>query len=118
MSRPLSFVKQQFKIQASFFSRLADDRQFVGFFTILTLYALFVPDFDQWLGDKTSTEVVTVFTNLVVFLFLFEIVAQSLGKTMYLCRAYFWLDLVALRCSPIMCGDLGKTDPPRKCFRI
>lgn len=90
------FTRELMQDRGSVWTRMVDDRQFVAFFTLLTIYALFVPDLDQWLGNKSSTEVVRILTNIVVFFFIIEIVVHTMGRHHYLCRAYFWLDLVAM----------------------
>jgi len=71
-------------------------RWFTGFFTSLTLYALFVPDLDMYFGNKDSKLGLSIMTSFVVLLFLAEIVLNCFGKPLYICRPYFWLDVIAL----------------------
>ena len=47
-------------------------------------------------GSKESKFIFSIITTAVVFLFLIELVCQSIGKNKYFGRARFWLDVVAL----------------------
>lgn len=90
-------VKRELKQRhTTFWSRLVEQRWFMSFFMCLTFYALFVPDLEKWLGNKVSYVVVSIVTNAVVVLFILEISVQCLGKPKYICRPYFWLDVVAM----------------------
>ncbi|CAJ1345718.1 unnamed protein product [Effrenium voratum] len=76
--------------------RLADSQIFVGFFMILTVFALFAPDLDLLFGTVESQYTLSLIMTVACFLFLFEILVQSFGKDGYIFRAYFWLDVIAL----------------------
>lgn len=75
---------------------IIDNRWWQIVFMLLTLYALFCIDFDLIFGDKESKFIISIVTTAVFGMFLIELVVQSLIKPNYVCRAYFWLDLVAL----------------------
>jgi len=76
-------------------SHLLEQRWCTGLFMLLTFYALFVPDLDLYFGNKDSRIVIGMLTLVICMVFLLEIVLRSLGGS-YICRAYFWLDLISL----------------------
>ncbi|CAK8989454.1 Adenylate cyclase 1 [Durusdinium trenchii] len=63
---------------------------------ILTIFALFAPDLDLLLGTVQSQHSLSLVMTFACFLFVVEIIVQSIGKEGYLFRAYFWLDVIAL----------------------
>jgi len=67
----------------------------IGFMT-LTFYALFAVDIDMVWGSEASNFALSIVTTVVFVFFLVELIVQSIGKSGYLLRAYFWLDLIAL----------------------
>jgi len=77
-------------------SRIVNQPYFVIFFMACTFYALVVPDLDRLLGSRESKFTISIITSAVCLLFVAEILLQSLGKKKYACRAYFWLDVIAL----------------------
>ncbi|CAK8988896.1 unnamed protein product [Durusdinium trenchii] len=79
-----------------FIHRLADSQCFVSGFMILTIFALFAPDLDLLLGTVQSQHSLSLVMTFACFLFVVEIIVQSIGKEGYLFRAYFWLDVIAL----------------------
>eukprot|EP00418_Pyrodinium_bahamense_P026959 CAMPEP_0179143282 /NCGR_PEP_ID=MMETSP0796-20121207/68917_1 /TAXON_ID=73915 /ORGANISM="Pyrodinium bahamense, Strain pbaha01" /LENGTH=304 /DNA_ID=CAMNT_0020843323 /DNA_START=43 /DNA_END=954 /DNA_ORIENTATION=- len=79
-----------------FWSRLLEQRWFEGFFMLLTMYALFVPDIDLLCGDKESKFTLSIVTSFVCVFFLVEMVLQSIGRQTYVCTAYFWLDFISI----------------------
>lgn len=79
-----------------FIHRLADSQCFVSGFMVLTIFALFAPDLDLLLGTVQSQHALSLIMTVCCFLFLIEIIVQSLGKDGYIFRAYFWLDVIAL----------------------
>lgn len=91
-----SFSGLTFDLRQRVCLRIADHQIFTGIFLALTFYALFAPDFDKLLGDKSSRLFFLILNSLVCLMFMLEIVIQSLGKDNYFLRPYFWLDLVAL----------------------
>lgn len=82
--------------QSTLASALVENKAFTAFFMTLTFYALFVPDLDLLLGNKTSELTFSITTSFVLLFFIVELVIQSLGRKKYFGRAYFWLDVVAL----------------------
>jgi len=77
--------------------RLVDNKVFQSFFLFLTLYALFASDIAVMVGDKTSSDVISIVSTLVFGLFGLEVVFNSLAKRTYAFRSsIFWLDLVAM----------------------
>jgi len=79
-----------------FTHRLADSQCFVSGFMVLTIFALFAPDLDLLLGTVQSQHALSLVMTVCCFLFVIEILVQSLGKEGYIFRAYFWLDVIAL----------------------
>lgn len=77
-------------------TRIVENKFFTMFFMFLTFYALFVPDLDLLLGNKTSKLVFGIISSLVVLAFIVEVVCQCIARKKYFLRAYFWLDCVAL----------------------
>lgn len=74
---------------------ILDNKLFVAFMTIITLYALFADDIRilacPWYLDE-------VFYGLTIFAFVcfaFELILACLAQDNYLCGFYFWLDFVA-----------------------
>eukprot|EP00929_Paragymnodinium_shiwhaense_P039304 TRINITY_DN20667_c0_g2_i1.p1 TRINITY_DN20667_c0_g2~~TRINITY_DN20667_c0_g2_i1.p1 ORF type:complete len:1074 (+),score=206.55 TRINITY_DN20667_c0_g2_i1:143-3364(+) len=90
----MSWTKPE-RAYSKWMEKLVTRKWFPAVFFALTFYALFVPDLDLWLGNKDSQIGTSLASTLVLALFLFEIVAQSLGKIDYMGRAHFWLDVVA-----------------------
>lgn len=76
-------------------NRLLESSAWITFFMILTFYALFSSDFDQWLGTKGSKYALSIMTTVVFFLFLVEIVLASYARRGYCLRPFFWLDIVS-----------------------
>lgn len=65
-------------------------------FTVLTLYALFVPDIDVSFGNKESLRALGICTTIVMGLFYIELIICSFGRVGFFASALFWLDLVAV----------------------
>jgi len=80
----------------TFWLRVVEHRLFTGFYMVLTAYALFLPDLDMLLGSRTSKLVFSIITSFIVIFFVLEMVLQGVAKTDYLCKAYFWLDLISV----------------------
>eukprot|EP00443_Scrippsiella_acuminata_P001252 CAMPEP_0115173618 /NCGR_PEP_ID=MMETSP0270-20121206/3417_1 /TAXON_ID=71861 /ORGANISM="Scrippsiella trochoidea, Strain CCMP3099" /LENGTH=970 /DNA_ID=CAMNT_0002586433 /DNA_START=39 /DNA_END=2948 /DNA_ORIENTATION=- len=77
-------------------ARLIEKPIWQVWFMGLTFYSLFSPDVDLLVGTKESGFNLSIVTTVVFGMFGIELVMQSIAKTDYLCRAYFWLDLIAL----------------------
>lgn len=75
---------------------IIENSAFVVFYVLLTIYALYASDVDLTLGNKVSKVAVSWCTTAVAMLFVLELLLQMAGKKGYICRAYFWLDVVAL----------------------
>mmetsp|Transcript_71964 Transcript_71964/g.166600 ORF Transcript_71964/g.166600 Transcript_71964/m.166600 type:complete len:1042 (+) Transcript_71964:150-3275(+) len=95
-SRYAAEASQFEEIPDSFLARVVENRFFSVTFMVLTIYALFVPDLEVVLGNKASKVNVSIVTTVVFFLFFIEFVLHTWVKPKYPCRAYFWLDAVAL----------------------
>lgn len=80
----------------NFLYRVTEHRYFALFFMALTLYSLFAPDFEVFLGNKESKVAVSIITTVVFFLFVLEFFLQVHARPQYFLRSYFWLDLIAL----------------------
>eukprot|EP00435_Cladocopium_sp_Y103_P059883 s1002_g21.t1 len=77
-------------------SHFVDSHSFMSFFLVLTVYALFAQDLDTIYGTPESRFVMSIISTVIFGLFFIELVLQCLFKAGYSCRAFFWLDIVAL----------------------
>jgi len=77
-------------------AHFVDSHSFMAFFMVLTVYALFAQDLDTIFGTPQSRFVLSIVTTIVFGLFTIELVLQCLFKAGYSCRAFFWLDMIAL----------------------
>jgi class 3 adenylate cyclase len=76
--------------------RIVRNSYFVMLFMLLTVYALFVTDFDSVWGTKYSHKVNSIVLSGVFLLFFLELIINGLGRSRYVFTAYFWLDLFAM----------------------
>lgn len=76
--------------------RIVEHNYFVGFFMLLTLYALFGSDLVILCGDKEHDMPVLVINTVCLFLYMLEIVLHMCGQKGYLASIVFALDLIAL----------------------
>jgi len=67
---------------------------------VALLLALFLPDF--WvLVDMASNDVLDVFLIIILAGFFTEFMVQLIGQKNYVCRFFFWMDLVGLCSVPL-----------------
>jgi len=76
--------------------RMASHAGFIGFFLILTLYALFAPDMLHAWGTKELEHPFRIASTVVFFLFCSEILVCMLDERPYVRTAIFILDVLAL----------------------
>jgi hypothetical protein len=81
-----------------------DNKLYIAFMTIVTMYALFVDDIRILLCPKSWDEIFYGITSAALFFFLQELVLSSLAQDGYLLGFYFWLDFVA---TVSLVGDIG-----------
>eukprot|EP00746_Dinoflagellata_sp_MGD_P083746 gnl/MRDRNA2_/MRDRNA2_33305_c0_seq2.p1 gnl/MRDRNA2_/MRDRNA2_33305_c0~~gnl/MRDRNA2_/MRDRNA2_33305_c0_seq2.p1 ORF type:complete len:592 (-),score=78.36 gnl/MRDRNA2_/MRDRNA2_33305_c0_seq2:20-1795(-) len=75
--------------------RLVESTAFIGFYLVLTVYALFGPDVALLHGRPEDDYGVSVFNSVVLIFFLIELILLSWVQKGYVCTGHFWLDFLA-----------------------
>ena len=81
-----------------------DNKLYIAFMTIVTIYALFVDDIRILLCPKSWDPIFYGITSAALFFFFQELILSSLAQDGYLLGFYFWLDFVA---TVSLVGDIG-----------
>jgi hypothetical protein len=75
--------------------KIVENKYFVGFTTILTVYALIGDDIRLLATNKPADNVFNGFTITCLVVFTFEIVLSVFGKSDYFLGFFFWLDVIS-----------------------
>lgn len=76
--------------------KIATNSVFLGFFLVLTVYALFGPDMAQLLGSKETDQLFVILNTITFFLFIVELILLILGHKSYIFTVPCALDVVAI----------------------
>ena len=74
---------------------ILNNKFYVIFMVLITIYALFAGDIVQLTCPKSVDEIFWGITTGVFSMFLFELIISALSLDGYLFGFYFWLDLIA-----------------------
>lgn len=74
---------------------LSDNFRFAILTTVLTVYALFGDDFRLSATPKVTDIIFDCFTLICILIFVFEVLAFSIGKEDYFLGFFFWLDVLS-----------------------
>lgn len=72
-----------------------NNKLYIAFMTIVTLYVLFVDDFRVLVLPKKIDDIFMSLNCISLALFIVEIVLNSVSIKGYFLQFYFWLDLIA-----------------------
>jgi hypothetical protein len=91
---PIVYEDRKTKILRILF-KILNNKYYIVFMTILTVYALFGDDLRTVAFKMNSDDVFYDITTACMFFFLIEVIISSIAMPEYFLGFYFWLDIIA-----------------------